>query len=1422
MRLPRVFRSIVWPLTALSVALVAAWLLLLSPPVLTRLAEHALARATGVPVQVRNARWDGWGQLSAEEVVITAPGWQAPSDRLLELHEFRSKFRPLDLLIGRITIEDLELRDATLRLSQQDLPDGTHRFNLSSLAPTTGGFGPSVSLRPTHVRIGLLRVENRASSPGLDGAGRPTERASLVTRGFRAVMDRKPDAGPHDLAFALVEVEEPDLASTAMARDRADGLRIDGEWNDVSFAYEVRIPTIDFGRSIRPLLPLVYGETWDRLGVKGTVSDLRIRGDPRVPVREAGFDLRDAAINLADFGFREDWYRFREGRIEEAAGLPRMAVDRGSVLLRDNRLTLKDFAGRLLSVAPTNPTGPFQQEPPQQSVPLPATLTVGLDFRQTPPPASLEEAQTWFMQAVDHAGFDLKASVPAFVLQPTREGKAWVVELPRVVVNILDNFRVRQGSIPIAAEASRPPSPVGSPPPSTLVKGSLRITEGAGAYVNFPYPLTGVDANIEFEDDQVHVRELKARGSEGCELLITGSVDGTGDDAGVDLQVRTRTEAPIDQPLQDAFQPGPRRIFELLFARAMRVQLVQAGLLPAEGTELGGRCLFDVRVRRKRGGGDHVETTGTIQVRDARVLCTRFPYPIDVQTGLIELEDERIVLPADRWRFTTAGGGSGRIAGEVRIPRAGGGREAFPDLRVDVEHDRINPLLLAALPLDSWKADGAATEGWPGTRQSEIAQTMRALGMTGLVAVGGTIGSDAEGSTTLDLDVRLREGAFSPRNGPDRLLETSGLPWPEGFDMAEVSAWARVTERRAWLHRLEGRAGTGHVVAEGAADLRRRDRWLRAKLEEVPLGTWLPRMLPEAFESTATEAWERCGVRGFFDADILLSQPAEGPETRRAILATPGIEFVTGGQPFRIDLRCGHLVIEGPTLDLIDVEIEALRAGTRVASIQGNGSIAVGPGGEQDLVADWRVDSLASPLLPTVLQAGNLTSLAEVVETWNPAGSMSGRVRLGRRDERPARPDWSVEVDGPIDVTGDPGGVPMVLRMPEGAWVRAGPDRIGIGSIDTHEPHPLEARVPGGQFGVAGELSLGPEAERVQDMSLWFDLAPLHPSVAGVLPAGLARGLRGIDLVASSASSADMRLLGWAPDAPAIGLRGRVRLDDGSMDAGIRLEGIDADFDVDARSSMQPPMRIRLGGGEGSFLVRGRLLQGVDGRLTVGEGGGPIHIDGLGGTLYGGRVTCDADVDAAEDTWWVRLAFDGSELAGLVRGGDARASLGATGSVRGSIALEGGFGSARPVSGIGHVQATAARMGELPLTLRMLQASQLMLPLADSLDTADVRFHLRGPDLRFDRFDLTCPTLRLLGSGSLDLQTWNVAMRFRNRGTVPLLSDLFGAASDQLFVIDVSGPASDPKAQVTPLPPLGEDPSRETPRPAEVATEGAS
>ena len=134
------------------------------------------------------------------------------------------------------------------------------------------------------------------------------------------------------------------------------------------------------------------------------------------------------------------------------------------------------------------------------------------------------------------------------------------------------------------------------------------------------------------------------------------------------------------------------------------------------------------------------------------------------------------------------------------------------------------------------------------------------------------------------------------------------------------------------------------------------------------------------------------------------------------------------------------------------------------------------------------------------------------------------------------------------------------------------------------------------------------------------------------------------------------------------------------------------------------------------------------------------------------------------------------------------------GGIAADPSLGGELDGAGSLRGVGRLEARQARMAELPMALRLLQATQLMLPLADSLDTAEAGFNIRDRTLRFERLDLTCPTLKLIGSGSLDLSSWEVALRFRNRGTVPLPlecpPDVPGGACDASGVLSLTTAAS--------------------------------
>jgi hypothetical protein len=102
--------------------------------------------------------------------------------------------------------------------------------------------------------------------------------------------------------------------------------------------------------------------------------------------------------------------------------------------------------------------------------------------------------------------------------------------------------------------------------------------------------------------------------------------------------------------------------------------------------------------------------------------------------------------------------------------------------------------------------------------------------------------------------------------------------------------------------------------------------------------------------------------------------------------------------------------------------------------------------------------------------------------------------------------------------------------------------------------------------------------------------------------------------------------------------------------------------------------------------------------------------------------------------------------------------------------------------------------------MSFLQLTQLMLPLNASMEDAFVDFDLGNDRITLRQVDLSSGTLKLEGTGEINTETQALALRFRNRGKLPLLSDLYGVVTDQFFAIDVGGTLSDPQPRLTPIP----------------------
>ena len=114
-------------------------------------------------------------------------------------------------------------------------------------------------------------------------------------------------------------------------------------------------------------------------------------------------------------------------------------------------------------------------------------------------------------------------------------------------------------------------------------------------------------------------------------------------------------------------------------------------------------------------------------------------------------------------------------------------------------------------------------------------------------------------------------------------------------------------------------------------------------------------------------------------------------------------------------------------------------------------------------------------------------------------------------------------------------------------------------------------------------------------------------------------------------------------------------------------------------------------------------------------------------------------------------------------------------------------------------------MTNSPLTLRILQLSQLMLPVSSNLEFAEIGFTIDGDRMVFDDFLLTSAGLRLEGSGEMSLADWEIALRLFPKGTIPIFSDIVGTVTGTLYAVNVEGTLDDPQANLEALPLLGDD-----------------
>lgn len=903
----------------------------------------------------------------------------------------------------------------------------------------------------------------------------------------------------------------------------------------------------------------------------------------------------------------------------------------------------------------------------------------------------------------------------------------------------------------------------------------------------------------------------------------------------------------IETRLDASGDPLEAEARERLERRRDRIATVVAG----GPFVLGGRLRLAIDLEQGFGSDAPLRTTGTIDLQRAGVLLRGFPYPLVVTGGRIRLHDERIELEEPRGlEFVTPGGGFGRIRGVIEVPRlpSDDGEELrgfAPDLRVTVAEDQVNPALLAAIPYPDLLLEGppAADRGGEGETAGEAAPAgwNRLIRATGQVDLHGTVqpGDSPQGDPRWSFTALASELAAEATESLQETLAADGLAWPADARLEGGQAVIEIAPESIRLRSMQ--ATFDGVPVEFAGEWRDEDS--RFELRAIFEGLAAPRWLRAASTRLDLAA---LATDGSIDCDALWRGGSEGIDASFRVrgghldLAVP---TAPGSSRVRISLDAGAVAATGSAIAFEGAAIGLRDEDGGVGVVHLDGELPVGDaegGGHpgRALEGRWLGGRAESPAVRLLVDRLLPPRASALLEAASPEGDfeLAFRRRGGGGEATQgelefACGDLRMDLDGErVSATAD---APLRLEIREDL-LRLLPSRFTL------------ARVPEGDAGLAAEalreevarvgVSLEIRSAGATQLDLSADLAlPSFPFPgSGLLPQGVRDTVAAIDLRADATHAGPLRLeVRWPREAldespESFSLDTLLTMQDAAFDAGVAFREVAGE--VRLQFAQQPEGDV---GGEASIrldraLVRDRELQDAAAMLRYEGDRERILVSPIAARVYGGFLDGRVLVLLDEDRYELDLLFDEIASAKFLAGepvrdaadgdadGDAPGAIAARGEekeaeaqasddggrVRGRFRLGGSLANPIDRVGRGSFSIVEGRLGDLPVGLRLLQLAQLSLPIHESMADAEVRFHITGDRLVFERLEFFCDTLALEGEGHLDLATMQIDTRFASRGTTPLVSDLVAPITGTLFAVELVGPVTDPEAIVRPLPGL--------------------
>lgn len=856
-------------------------------------------------------------------------------------------------------------------------------------------------------------------------------------------------------------------------------------------------------------------------------------------------------------------------------------------------------------------------------------------------------------------------------------------------------------------------------------------------------------------------------------------------------------------------------------ARATRLVEIERRIALASW-ELGGAMDFDLKVHRIAGPGNPIEESGTFDLAGVTGVLDEFPYPFKVSEGRIVLAADEVRLEPPGLDFTTAGGGTGRATGVVAFPKVDGKRVVRPNLRIVIADDRVSPCLLAAIPPSAAQRRLAAAAGeplgWPGRTLSNAGELLSAASLRGELNAVAVIDRAPGGPIAWDVTATLEHGSAAPTDEMDAMLAEEGMLWPQQLAPTELRGIVRVDPRRVDIDGISGAIGDAVLGANGSIDLAGAvaTSTFDVTLDGLELAPWMVDLAPDTQRSVLRGLWNRFEADGIIDARLHALVPTDEPAELALDIAPKRLTATLGGQRVDLNARGGDIRSDLRTIWMRDLELDVVSDGRADGTIGLRGMLQAATGGDGQIDGSWRDARFECGVIAEALRAVGLPDLLEVMRSLDPRGTFDADFTAQVIDGRRLGPHTLTVHPHDLEATLD--GEALSVRFEPAAALVVAQDRLALRDLrGTHAT---------GTFDIGGGATWSSVPS--VDLTLAADSNAFTPTIRGLLPNAAQSAIDAVNLAVSGPISIEGKVRldrvptgGWRS-----GFDGTLHVVAATLDAGFAIDAIAGAVEITGGGGGGQPPSFELRSQLDSLQVEGRRVNEPRGSLRLIDDGSALRVDSINGELFDGRVDVDGRI-AMEDggAYSLRIGMAGVDLASaterlpaplpegevelpaadvnLPLAPNGARAAGESGRFDLRFDIGGRRGDALSRRGRGAVRVRDAAMADMPLTLQLLQISQLMLPLRASLPMADASFYVVGDTLTFERLELQSETLRLVGEGSLDLANLTLSTRFSPRGTLLLVSDLVQPFSNNLYVIDVTGPFSDPRASIVPLPSLG-------------------